>query len=157
MTRLWREAVVVVTLVWLSGCGSLLPSERAEVQSPFIDYLDAEMRYSQAVNGMTSRSELFSLGFDPLTQGNGKMLSFIDVRLMFVQPNIPINYLPDGLVRCLEAKDRCVGYAFEFTKTDTQRVAMASSHKSDTITPYSQFSRDSLFRLPNSRADVVTG
>ncbi len=118
----WCKAVVVVTLICLNGCGSLLPSERAEVQSPFIDYLDAEMRYSQAVPGMTRRSELFSLGFDPLTQGNGKMLSFIDVRLMFVQPNIPINYLPDGLVQCLEAKDRCVGYAFEFTKTDTQRV-----------------------------------
>ena len=62
------------------------------------------------------------LGFDPLTQGNGKMLSFIDVRLMFVQPNIPIEYLPNGLVQCLEAKDRCIGYAFEFTKSDTKRV-----------------------------------
>ena len=122
MATRWRETLVVVTLIGLSGCGSLLPSERAEVQSPFIDYLDAEMRYSQAINGMTSRAELFSLGFDPLAHGNGKMLSFIDVRLMFVQPNIPISYLPDGLVQCLEAKDRCIGYAFEFTKTDTQRV-----------------------------------
>lgn len=122
MTVRWSEAVVIMTLVWLSGCSSLLPSERNEVQSPFSDYLDAEMRYSQAINGTTSRSELFSLGFDPLAEGNGKMLSFIDVRLMFVQPNIPIAYLPDGLVTCLEAKDRCVGYAFEFTKTDTQRV-----------------------------------
>lgn len=122
MAVCWREAVVVVTLLCSSGCGSLLPSERAEVQSPFSDYLDAEMRYSQAIPGLTNRAELFSLGFDPLAQGNGRMLSFIDVRLMFVQPNIPISYLPDGLVQCLEAKDRCVGYAFEFTKTDTQRV-----------------------------------
>ncbi len=50
------------------------------------------------------------------------MLSFIDVRLMFIQPNIPIDYLPGGLVQCLEAKDRCIGYAFDFSKTDTQRV-----------------------------------
>ncbi len=122
MTVRWSEAVVIMTLIWLSGCSSLLPSEQVEAQSPFSDYLDAEMRYSQAVNGITSRSELFSLGFDPLAEGNGKMLSFIDVRLMFVQPNIPIAYLPDGLVKCLEAKDRCIGYAFEFNKTDTQRV-----------------------------------
>lgn len=118
--------VGVVGLVLLSlgvpGCSSLLPSERAESLSPFGDYLDAEMRYSQAVPGLTNRSELFSLGFDPLAHGNGKMLSFIDIRLMFVQPNIPITYLPDGLVKCLEAKDHCIGYAFEFTKTDTQRV-----------------------------------
>ncbi len=106
----------------LGGCGSLLPSERAEVLSPFNDYLDAELRYAQAVPGTTSRSELFSLGFDPLASGNGKMLSFIDLRVMFVQPNVPIAYLPDGLVKCLEAKDRCVGYAFDFNKTDTQRV-----------------------------------
>lgn len=106
----------------LGGCGTLLPSERAEVLSPFNDYLDAEIRYSQAVPGTTTRSELFSLGFDPVTQGNGKMLSFIDLRVMFVQPNVPIAYLPDGLVKCLEAKDRCIGYAFDFNKTDTQRV-----------------------------------
>jgi len=122
MTVHWREAVVVVTLVCTSGCSSLLPSERAEARSPFSDYLDAEIRYAQAVPGLTDRAELFSLGFDPLAQGNGRMLSFIDVRLMFVQPNIPIEYLPNGLVQCLEAKDRCVGYAFEFNKTDTQRV-----------------------------------
>lgn len=122
MTVGWREAVVIVTLVCLNGCGSLLPSERAEMRSPFSDYLDAEIRYAQAVPGITDRAELFSLGFDPLSQGNGKMLSFIDIRLMFVQPNIPIDYLPDGLVRCLEAKDRCIGYAFEFNKTDSQRV-----------------------------------
>ncbi|BAN49989.1 hypothetical protein PCA10_42570 [Metapseudomonas resinovorans NBRC 106553] len=90
--------------------------------SAFRNYTDAEIRYAQAVPGKTSRTELFSLGFDPLIQGNGKMLSFIDVRLMFVQPNVPIDYLPAGLMQCLEAKDRCIGYAFEFTKTDTQRV-----------------------------------
>ena len=50
------------------------------------------------------------------------MLSFIDVRLLFVQPNIPLDYLPDGLLQCLQAKDRCIGYAFDFNKTDTQRV-----------------------------------
>ncbi|UTW07059.1 hypothetical protein [Pseudomonas benzenivorans] len=118
----WREVVVIVSLIYLSGCSSLLPSERVEAQSPFDDYLDAEIRYAQALPGRTSRSELFSLGFDPLAEGNGKMLSFIDVRLMFVQPNIPIEYLPEGLLECLEAKDRCIGYAFEFNKTDTQRV-----------------------------------
>jgi hypothetical protein len=116
------RTLLLLPLFLLAGCGSLLPSEQAEVLSPFSDYLDAEIRYSQAQPGKTTRSELFSLGFDPLAQGNGKMLSFIDLRLMFVQPNVPIAYLPDGLIRCLEAKDRCVGYAFDFNKTDTQRV-----------------------------------
>ncbi|MDH4583150.1 hypothetical protein E8F20_14925 [Pseudomonas sp. BN415] len=119
LVRLWS---LLCYAVLLAGCGSLLPSERAEVLSPFRDYTDAEARYSQATPGTTTRPELFSLGFDPLIQGNGKMLSFIDVRLMFVQPNVPIDYLPEGLMKCLEAKDRCIGYAFEFTKTDTQRV-----------------------------------
>lgn len=118
-----RYAVgLLIMLLGVSGCSSLLPSEHAEARSPFDDYLDSEMRYSQATPGKTTRSELFALGFDPLTQGNGKMLSFIDIRLMFVQANVPIDYLPDGLLRCLEAKDRCVGYAFEFNKTDTKRV-----------------------------------
>lgn len=116
----WITLLLLTSL--LPGCGSLLPSERAEVLSPFNDYLDAEIRYSQAQPGTTTRSELFSLGFDPLSQGNGKMLSFIDLRVMFVQPNVPIEYLPDGLLKCLEAKDRCIGYAFDFNKTDTQRV-----------------------------------
>ncbi len=118
-----RHAVsLLLMLLCLSGCSRLLPSEHAEARSPFDDYLDAEMRYSQAVPQQTTRHELFKLGFDPLTQGNGKMLSFIDLRLMFVQPNVPIDYLPDGLLQCLQAKDRCIGYAFEFSKTDSQRV-----------------------------------
>lgn len=117
-----RVMGLLLLLAGLCGCSSLLPSERAEAQSPFEDYLDAEMRYSKVVPGVTSRSELFALGFDPLAEGNGKMLSFIDIRLMFVQPNVPITYLPDGLVQCLQAKDRCIGYSFEFNKTDTQRV-----------------------------------
>ncbi|CAD5109126.1 hypothetical protein [Zestomonas carbonaria] len=121
MSSAWRGMVALLSLS-LTACGSLLPSEHDEVLSPFGDYLDTEMRYSQAIPGKTTRSELFGLGFDPLAQGNGRMMSFVDVRLMFVQPNIPIAYLPDGLVKCLEAKDRCIGYAFEFSKTDTQRV-----------------------------------
>ena len=111
-------SIAVILLALCSGCSS----ERAEVLSPFADYLDAEQRFGQAVVGKTSRAELFSLGFDPLAQGNCKMLSFIDVRLLFVQPNIPLDYLPDGLLQCLQAKDRCIGYAFDFNKTDTQRV-----------------------------------
>lgn len=114
--------LALVLLGLLSGCGSMLPSERSEARSPFTDYLDAEARYNQAVTGKTTRSELFALGFDPLAQGNGKMLSFIDIRQLFVQANIPIEYLPEGLVECLEAKDRCIGYSFDFTKTDSARV-----------------------------------
>lgn len=117
-----RCMLLFLPLCLLTGCTSLLPSQRAEVVSPFSDYADAEARYAQAETGKTTRSELFALGFDPLAQGNGKMLSFIDLRLLFVQPNVPIEYLPDGMLRCLEAKDRCIGYAFEFNKTDTQRV-----------------------------------
>ncbi len=106
----------------LAGCSSLLPSERAEILSPFNDYLDAEARYAQAVPGKTSQAQLFALGFDPLAEGNGRMLSFLDVRLLFVQPNIPIDYLPTGLLQCLEAKERCLGYSFDFNKSDSQRI-----------------------------------
>ncbi|UVE18788.1 hypothetical protein NVV93_05195 [Pseudomonas sp. LS44] len=117
-----RGGWMMCVCLFLSACGSLLPSERDEVMSPFNDYLDTEGRYSQVILGKTTRSELFALGFDPLAEGNGRMLSFVDVRLLFIQPNIPIAYLPDGLVTCLEAKDRCIAYSFEFSKTDTQRV-----------------------------------
>ena len=112
----------LLALFLLSGCTSLLPSERAEVSSAFRDYLDAETSFARATPGKTTRSELFSLGFDPLNGGNGRMLSFLDVRMLFVQPNVPIDYLPDSLVSCLQAKERCSGYAFEFNQTDTQRT-----------------------------------
>ncbi|MHB9799728.1 hypothetical protein ACYCAX_18170 [Pseudomonas sp. MT3] len=122
MRAVVRSMMLLGAGLMLSACGSLLPSERAEVQSPFLDYQDAQSRFNQVDTGKTTRSQLYALGFDPLSQGNAKMLSFIDVRLMFVQPNIPIDYLPDGLITCLQAKDRCVGYAFDFSKTDSQRV-----------------------------------
>lgn len=119
---LFGRKLLLGILVILSGCGSMLPSERAEVTSAFRDYGDAESRYAQAIPGVTTRPELFSLGFDPLANGNGRTLSFLDVRTMFIQSNIPIDYLPDSLVTCLKAKDRCTGYAFEFNQTSTERV-----------------------------------
>lgn len=122
MSGIRLHAAALFASLTLSACSSLLPSERNEVKSPFRDYLDAEISFAQAKPGRTSRAELAKLGFDPLSEGNGRMLSFIDVRLMFVQPNVPIDYLPEGLVQCLEAKDRCVAYSFEFTKTNTERV-----------------------------------
>ena len=109
-------------LLFLQGCSSLLPSEREEVGSTFRDYLDAETSFARAIPGATTRSELFALGFDPQNGGNGRILSFLDVRMLFVQPNIPIDYLPDSLVFCLEAKERCNGYSFEYTQTDSLRV-----------------------------------
>ncbi|MCF7203306.1 hypothetical protein [Pseudomonas oligotrophica] len=118
----FRACLLGYALVLLGGCGNLLPSERAEVSSTFRDYLDAETAFARATPGRTTRSELFTLGFDPQYGGNGRILSFLDVRTLFVQPNIPIDYLPDSLVTCLEAKERCNGYAFEFTQTDSQRV-----------------------------------
>ena len=120
--NLYGRPHALALLVLLSGCSGLLPSERAEIVSPFRDYLDAEGRYQQAQPGVTRRPELFSLGFDPVINGNGHTLSFLDVRMMFVQPNVPIDYLPDSLVTCLQAKERCSGYAFEFNQTDTQRT-----------------------------------
>lgn len=117
-----RMPTLLIMLALISGCSSLLPSERAEVVSPFRDYSAAETRYEQAMPGVTSKPELFSLGFDPIANGNARRLSFLDVRTMFVQPNVPIDYLPESLVKCLEAKERCNGYAFEFTQTDTQRT-----------------------------------
>jgi hypothetical protein len=109
-------------LVLVHGCSSLLPSERAEVGTTFRDYLDAETSFARAVPGRTTRSELFALGFDPQNGGNGRILSFLDVRTLFVQPNISIDYLPDSLIECLQAKERCNGYSFEYTQTDSQRV-----------------------------------
>ena len=44
-------SIAVILLALCSGCSSLLPSERAEVLSPFADYLDAEQRFGQAVVG----------------------------------------------------------------------------------------------------------
>lgn len=122
MDRCERQGVMIILLALLGGCSSLLPSERAEVLSPFRDYAAAESRYAQATPGITTRPELYSLGFDPVVNGNARMLSFLDVRMLFVQPNIPIDYLPDSLVACLQAKERCTGYAFEFNQTDTQRT-----------------------------------
>ncbi len=123
MRAVVRSMLLLGACLTLSACGSLLPSERAEVQSPFLDYQDAQSRYNQVDPGKTTKSQLYALGFDPLSQGNAKMLSFIDVRLLFVQPNIPIDYLPDGLVTCLQAKDRCIGYA----STSIRPTASASA------------------------------
>ena len=109
-------------LLLAGGCSSLLPSEQAEVGTMFRDYDDAQAAYDRVEPGKTTRSELFTLGFDPLRGGNGRLLSFLDVRTLFVQQNVPLEYLPESLISCLKARERCTGYAFDYNQTHSKRV-----------------------------------
>ena len=56
MTDTGYAVGLFLMLTLLSGCSSLLPSEQEEALSPFNDYLDAEIRYAQAVPGKTTRA-----------------------------------------------------------------------------------------------------
>lgn len=122
MRYAWRWLAVCLCALSVSSCSTWLPSSKEEQLSPFDTYNDAVNRFAQAKVQQTRRSDLLKLGFDPLKAGNGRMLSFIDLRLMFVQPNVPIEYLPDGMLQCLQAKDRCTGFAFGFSKLEKERV-----------------------------------
>lgn len=109
-------------LLALAGCSSMLPSERAELGTEFKRYGDAMEAFQKVDASHTTRSELYALGFDPHKGGNGRFMSFIDVRTLFVQENVPLEYLPASLVHCLEAKERCTGLAFDYSQTDSKRV-----------------------------------
>ncbi|MCJ8168585.1 hypothetical protein [Atopomonas sediminilitoris] len=122
MPQHYRWPTLILSLMLVASCSSWLPSSREEQLSPFDTYSDAVQRFDMAKVQQSRRRDLIKLGFDPLSQGNGRMLSFIDLRLMFIQPNVPIEYLPDGMLACLEAKDRCSGFSFSFGRVEKERV-----------------------------------
>lgn len=111
-------ALVITT----TGCKSLFASSGARARTPWQNFDEAQSAFDKVIPHKTTVGELKSLGFDPSTTPNIKVLTYLDLIERFI-PNASISLedLQPDVRTCIESKDCCHAYEMELDMTDSKR------------------------------------
>lgn len=107
--RLWMRVSSLASLVLLTACASVLPTETTRAKYPWETFSDVTKAYESVEIGKTGIDELKVKGFDPESTANMMILSYLDVVNRF-SPILEKADLPDGVQACIKAKEHCVAY-----------------------------------------------
>lgn len=112
----------LVALLLTAGCGSLHSSGRSTAKSPWPDFAAAKAAFDRIEPGQTSTDELRTLGFDPYTNPNVRILNYLDIQNRFL-PNQSIRLadLPAPVRQSLAAQEKSVAYELDLTVVNSQR------------------------------------
>lgn len=118
-----QRCLLTLLLAVLGGCTSLLPTSRTDVTSRWTSYDDAENSLAALKAFEATREDVHRQGLNP-RQGPGiTVLHFADVlqRFTAVVQSRP-DHVDPGVNACLQAGQRCSGYAVSVKKLARQRV-----------------------------------
>ncbi len=112
--------------ILLSACSGALPRTEDTTRTRWDHFEEALADYNKIVPYETTTTELKKLGYDPYTQPNIKVLSYLDIMARFM-PNqsITLDDLDPGVSFCLKAKNKCVAYEAHPKREKTKRVGNA--------------------------------
>jgi hypothetical protein len=118
-----QRLVLVLTFGVLGGCTSLLPTSRTDVTSRWNSYDDAEIALARLEAFKATREDVHRQGLDPHLGPGITVLHFADVMQRFtaVVQSRP-DHVDPGVNACLQAGQRCSGYAISVKKLARQRV-----------------------------------
>lgn len=122
MKRLLLVPLAVATVLFAAGCGSLHSSGRSTAKSPWLDFASAKAAFDRIDPGRTTTDELRTLGFDPYTNPNVRILNYLDIQNRFL-PNqsVRVEDLPAPVRQSLDAKEKSVAYELDLTVVNSQR------------------------------------
>ena len=105
-----------------TGCKALFSSTSQRARTPWQNFDEAQSAYDKVVPHKTTISELKTMGFDPLTTPNVKILTYLDLIQRFI-PNASITFddLQPDVRACIESKDCCHAYEMDLDLTDNKR------------------------------------
>ena len=106
MKRLVLVSLTVATVLFTSGCGSLHPSGHSTAKSPWLDFASAKAAFDRIDPGRTTTEDLRTLGFDPYTNPNVRILNYLDIQNRFL-PNqsVRMEDLPSDYVAAMRAQN----------------------------------------------------
>ena len=74
-----------------TGCKALFSSTSQRARTPWQNFDEAQSAYDKVVPHKTTVSELKTMGFDPMTTPNVKILTYLDLIQRFI-PNASITF-----------------------------------------------------------------
>lgn len=112
----------LAALLFTVGCGALHTSGRTIAKSPWPDFASAKAAFDRIEPGQTTMTELRTLGFDPYTNPNVRILNYLDIQNRFL-PNqsVRMEDLPMPVRQSLDAKEKSVAYELDLTVINSQR------------------------------------
>lgn len=106
----------------LAGCGSMLPTEKTIVKSPWGSFDAAKAAFDKITPYETTADDLKGLGFDPYTTPNISILNYLDIMKLFDYDPEHEDSLAEGIRSCLAAKELCHAYDVEAADIKRKRT-----------------------------------
>lgn len=123
MKRRMIVALVVAGVALLTtGCKTLFPSTGSTVESKWKNYAEVQSDFGKIIPDHTNTNDLKSLGFDPTTTANVKVLTYVDVILIFMpNPGIRLKDLPEGVRECINGREHSCAYQIDLESSVSHR------------------------------------
>ena len=119
----FAAALVLGACFLLGGCAALLPSSRTEVVSEWSSYDDAVKSLGTITPYTSTRQSVHLQGLDPHSNPAITVMHFADVLQRFAAASlIKPEDVDRGIRDCLQAGQRCNGYAVAVEKLHRQRI-----------------------------------
>jgi hypothetical protein len=120
------SALVLTLALGAAGCSSLLPSSQAVARSKWNSFQEAKADFDRIVPGLTATNDLAALGFDPATNPNVRILTYLDVIQRFMpHPSITQAQLDSSVRTFIEQRERGDAWEIEVNHTRSQRYGNA--------------------------------
>ena len=115
--------LIAVSTPIITGCSNALPREENNVRSRWSSFKEAMADYEKIEPYETTQDELQELGYDPYTQPNIRILSYLDIIQRFM-PNqsIKLDDLDSAVSFCIKSRAKCIAYEAQPQKTRSKRV-----------------------------------
>jgi len=100
----------------------MLPREVKRPRTHWQSFDEAQAAFDQIIPHKTTVADLKSLGFDPVSTPNVKILTYLDLIHRFLPNNsITLNDLQPDVRDCIQSKDCCHAYELDLEIVDTKR------------------------------------
>lgn len=111
-----------LAMLLTAGCASMHSSGNSVAKSPWPDFAAAKSAFDRITPGETTIAELRTLGFDPYTNPNVRILNYLDIQNRFL-PNQSIRMadLPAPVRHSIDAQEASVAYELDLTVVNSQR------------------------------------
>ncbi len=116
-------ALLIAALGGSLGCAFLLPRAHTSMASPWDSFEDALASYDRIEPGATTTADLAEFGFHPYRNPNVVLLDYMDVYERFASNDAvhDVIFEDEGLTRCIEARERCMGLRVTPWREDAER------------------------------------
>lgn len=119
-------AVTILAACTVSGCAFLLPRSQTTVKSKWQSFAEAKLAFDRIIPGQTQTNELAGLGFDPASNPNVRILTYLDIQQRFLpNPSITKADLDPAVRTFIDAREKAEAWEVEINNANSKRYGNA--------------------------------